>query len=424
VRVLYVVSLFPCWSETFIVRELVALRGRGVDVRIVSLRHPSEALVQPQARALLDLVLYPARGFAGLRAALREFVRMPTVHARRLVRLSRPLLATPVVLLKSLVAWWRTLGLAERVRAIAPDHIHAHWATYPATSALVLSEALSTPFSFTAHAHDIHRADALLPEKLGSARFTATISEFNRAVLERRVPPGAQARIEVVHCGLRLEDYPWRRDEREPGALLAVGRLDPIKGFRHLVDACALLRDRGREFRCEVVGDGAERPALEARIARLRLADRVLLRGAQPEDEVKRLLGRASVFVLPSVVTADGNRDGIPVALMEAMASGLPVVSTPVSGIPEIVEAGVSGWLVPPGDARALADALEGLLADPLLRRRLAARGRTVVEERFDVEREAARLLECFRGRTDETRAAASPAESAAPPASPSLRQA
>lgn len=393
-RVLYVVSLFPCWSETFIVREIQGLVERGADVRIVSLRHPSEALVQADARALLGRVTYPPRGLAEAAAAARELLRSPLSHARLLATIVAGLAARPTALAKSLVAWWRTLALIPRVRAMAPDWIHAHWATYPSTSALALSRALGIPFSFTAHAHDLFIENHLQREKLAAARFSVTISDFNRSLLRRRFGADAVDRLHVIRCGVRPEELPFRHlGEREAGRLLAVGRLDEIKGFDVLLDACARLRDAGVAFSCEIVGEGELRRSLEDRVASLRLEGCVALPGAMAQEEVRARLYRASVFVMPSVVAADGNMDGIPVALMEAMAAGLPVVSTTVSGIPEIVSDGSNGRLVPPRDPAALADAIRSLLDDPEGRRRLAAGARETVERQFNASREASRLF-------------------------------
>jgi colanic acid/amylovoran biosynthesis glycosyltransferase len=200
-------------------------------------------------------------------------------------------------------------------------------------------------------------------------------------------------RLHVIRCGVRPEDLPFKPfGGREAGRLLAVGRLDEIKGFGVLVDACALLRDAGIRFSCEIVGEGDLRRALEERIGQRGLQDVVRIAGALPQEDVRARLYRAAVFVMPSVVAADGNMDGIPVALMEAMAAGCPVVSTTVSGIPEIVEEGASGRLVPPGDAEALAAAIRGLLTDASARRRLAAGARETVERCFDAASEAAKL--------------------------------
>lgn len=391
-RVLYFVSLFPCWSETFIVRELHELLRLGADVRIVSLKAPQEKLVQSDAKALLDRVIYPRPPWRAAATLLRH----PLVAARELRALCGGLGRHPQALLRSLVVWWRTLGLLEAVRALAPDHLHAHWATYPSTAALIVSRRLGVPFSFTAHAHDIFLEHHLLEAKVRHAAFGVTISEFNRRYLAGRLGAEAAQRLRVIHCGVSPHEIEFRPGGRVPGALLAVGRFDEIKGFPHLIEACALLAARGVDFECRLIGDGPLREPLQRRIEAAGLAGRVRLLGARPQEEVRRELYRASVFVLPSVVKPNGDRDGIPVALMEAMACGTPVVSTRVSGIPELVDEGRGGLLVEPGDAGALAGALQELLSRPSLGPELARHARRKIEREFDVAKEARKLYEAF----------------------------
>jgi glycosyltransferase involved in cell wall biosynthesis len=396
-RVLYVVSLFPCWSETFIVREIHELISRGVDVRILSLRHPSESLVQTDAQALLGRVIYPPTGVAlGVRA-FREFLAAPRRSAREVIGLGGLLLRDPVAWLKSLVVWWRTLASLDDVRRLRVQHIHAHWATYPSTSALWMADRVDCRFSFTAHAHDIFVNDHMIKLKLDRAAFAVTISSFNRHYLAERISPRATEVMRVVHCGVPTQRLRLERAGRLPGRILSVGRLDPIKGFEHLIDACAKLAERGLLFECHIVGEGPLRPSLEQRIARLGLQGRVLLLGARPQEQVQAAMREASAFALACVVTPTGDRDGIPVALIEAMATGLPVVSTDVSGIPELVIDGVTGRLAPPGDAQALAECLSELLSDQPRAEQLALAARAHVEREFDVATEAGKLHVAFR---------------------------
>ncbi|HET9651255.1 MAG TPA: glycosyltransferase [Usitatibacter sp.] len=395
-RVLYVVSLFPCWSETFIVREIAELVRAGVQVRILSLRHPSESLVQSDAAALLGRVVYPARGLAAWRAALGALMRAPCTELAHLARLCGGLWRHPASLAKSVVAWARTLSTLGELSAFAPHHIHAHFATYPSTVALLLSRRLGVPFSFTAHAHDIFLEDHLLAWKMRASAFSVAISRFNREFIARRLGHDATRTMRIVHCGISPAVFSFRPEGRDPARILAVGRLDEIKGFRHLVDACALLRDRGMAFACEIVGSGPLGRELAAQIARLGLGGHVRLLGARKQEEVREMLMRAGVFALPSVVARRGDRDGIPVALMEAMACGAPVVSTRVSGIPELVRDGITGLLANPGDASQLAGCLQRLLADPAYGARLAQRARAAVERDFDIGREAGKLMEAI----------------------------
>ena len=391
-RVLYVVSLFPCWSETFIVREIEQLLAAGVDVRILSLKPPSESFVQARAAALMPRVLAPRGGLAGAAAALGELARQPFAFAAQLGPIVAGLLAQPAVLAKTLVACWRALSRLAAVREFDPELVHAHWATYPSTVAWAMGRACGKPFSFTAHAHDIFVEDQLLARKLADARLVVTISEYNVRHLERWRQPGSRA-PEVVHCGVDLQELPLVLDGREPALLATVGRLDPIKGFDVLLQALALLQGRAAGTRCELIGDGPLRESLHRQRERLGLKDVLSMPGAKPQEHVRALLARAAVFVMPSVRTPGGNQDGIPVALMEAMASGAAVVATTVSGIPELVVDGENGLLVPPDDPRALADAIARLLGDAALRRRLGAAARETVARAFDARLEAQKLL-------------------------------
>ena len=395
-RVIYFVSLFPCWSETFIVREINELIKLGVDVRIVSLKHASEKLVQSDAKVLLERVVYPKTGAAALIGALAQCLLHPWRSCAELARLASGLAGRPEALAKTLVVWWRTLGLIGTIRKLQPDHLHAHWATYPSTAAMLASRRIGVPYSFTAHAHDIFLEDHYLAQKMRSAAFGVTISEFNRKYLADKVSPMALERMRIVHCGVSPQDFVFAPAARRPGQLLAVGRLDEIKGFRHLVDACQLLAQRGVDFQCNVIGDGPLRAELEQRIAQASLTGKVTLLGVRKQEEVRQFLAEASMFVLPSVVTSRGDRDGIPVALMEAMAVGLPVVSTRVSGIPELVEHGVSGLLAEPGDAANLADCIQQLLVSPERAQQMAVRARQQVEHDFDIAIEARKLHQAF----------------------------
>lgn len=361
------------------------------------MRRPNGTLVQPDAAALLDRVIYPASCLAATLHVARVFVTHPVTTVSLLRDIVRSVWRHPLWLLKSLVAWWRALGVLAAVRRLAPDHIHAHYATYPSTIALVFAKYLNVPFSFTSHAHDIYLNAHLLEEKVARARFSVVVSEFGRRVLRERVR-GGDDRIRLIHCGVSMPEFPYRPGEREAGRILAVGRLEKIKGFHVLIDACARLHAAGARFTCDIVGGGSEARDLQARIDACGLGGRVRLLGATPQEDVRRHLYHARVFALPSVPTPDGDMEGIPVALMEAMAAGTPVVSTALAGIPELVEDGVSGLLVAPGDASALADALRRLLDDEELSGRLAAQARRRVEDDFDAGKGARELYAAIGG--------------------------
>ena len=397
-RVLYLVSLFPCWSETFIVREIHALMRQGVEVRIISLKPHSEPMVQPDAEILLDRVIYPPASLAGsLKAALPKVLGHPLQSVRELAPLVKSLWRKPDELVKSVVSWWRTLTMIDAVRAFDPQHLHAHWATYPSSAARILAGRIGRPWSFTGHAHDIFVHDQDLAGKLNQADFSVTISGYNQKQLAARMIPRNQSRLAVIHCGVLPADLPYTAAGREAAYIVGVGRLDPIKGFIHLVEACRLLKERGTAFTCDIIGDGPLRDTLQQAIDAAGLQAQVRLTGALPQQEVRTRINRATLFVLPSVLLADGNADGIPVALMEAMACGAAAISTRVSGIPELIHHEENGLLVSPDNAAELADAMARLLGDAPLRIRLAEAARRTIVQDFDADIEAGKLLALIR---------------------------
>lgn len=391
-RVLYIVSAFPAWSETFIVREVRTLIDDGVDVRILSLKPRSDGLVQTDAAAMLDRVRWPQPPLQAARRVLGEVLSRPGRVLGAAARIIGGTWRHPVAMAKSLVAFARGLEHLHWLRGFDPELIHAHWATYPSTVAWALGRVLDRPFGFTSHAHDIFVNRHLLQTKLEDAALAVTISRHNVEWFDRHVSPQANGKLQVVHCGVDLAAIEWKPHGRSDDLIVATGRLHPIKGFDTLIRALALLDKRGTAFRCRIIGDGPLRDELQALVRSLGLEQRVELAGAQPQESVRASLDEAAVFALPSQVADDGGRDGIPVALMEAMASGCPVVSCLTSGIPELIENGHGGLLVRERDPAALADALQRLLADRELRERFSRAARERVEQQFDARKEARRL--------------------------------
>jgi glycosyltransferase involved in cell wall biosynthesis len=321
-------------------------------------------------------------------------------------RVLRAHVHSPRLLVRSTVAVLFAALYALRIERRGVAHVHAHWATHPALAAWVIHRLTGRSYSFTTHADDLFVQQAMLADKAGEAAFVVAISEYNRRFLIERL--GARApRIEVVHCGVASSALAPRDEAEGAGFRIAcVARLEEKKGQALLVDACAELALRGVDVHCDLIGDGPQRAALTEQICALGLAFRVALHGAQPRERALALVAGAHAVALPSLVTAAGRRDGIPVALMEAMALGRPVVASALSGIPELVEDEDTGLLVQPGDRAALAAALARLAGDPALRRRLGAAGRAHVEAEFDLDRSSERLRELFEGAAGRARPA------------------
>jgi len=398
-RVAYLVSRFPKVSETFIVDEILALEGQGADVCVYTLARGNETFTHSDARGLATRSVWlpiPSARWAG--AFGHWVLRRPRVLAALWGQTLARHIASPRALVRAVVALAHAMVFAMQMRREGIEHVHAHWATHTALAAWAIRRLAGISYSFTAHADDIFVRRPMLAEKVREAEFVVTISEYNRRFLAERLGSWASDKVQIVHCGVETEAFsavpPAPADG--PFRIASVARLEAKKGHRHLLDACFELSRRGVDYRCLLLGEGAERSALEGQIRRLGLGDPVQLLGAQPRERVREVLAAAHVVALPCVVLESGRADGIPVALMEALAMQRPVVSSAVSGVPELVEHDRTGLLIEPGDPRAFADALERLRSDPALAARLAAAGRERVLAEFDVQRNAERLHELF----------------------------
>lgn len=288
---------------------------------------------------------------------------------------------------------------AARLRGQEVHHIHSQWIHSGGTVAFFGAWLLGRPFSFTGHAADLFRNRAALADKIARAAFIVCISEFHRKFyLEHGARP---EQLFVAYCGIDTAHFApalRQRAEGEAFHILSSGRLVDKKGFDVLIRACAVLAGRGLDFRCTIGGSGPLEDALRAQVAEAGLAGRVHLTGeALRQEEIPAFMRQGDAYCLACVWAADNDVDGLPQMLMEAMACGLPTVSTRLVGIPDLVRDGETGLLVPPGDAVALADALERLAADPALARRLAAAGRALVQSDFDLDTCLEPLLARYR---------------------------
>ncbi|WNV76028.1 glycosyltransferase family 4 protein [Geodermatophilus sp. DSM 44513] len=390
-RVGYVLKVHPRFSETFVLTELLAHQVRGLHVHVFSLRAPCEGRFHEALARLRTPVTYLTSSWSrteefwdALRAA-RDRLPGLAAHAGELLDVDHRDAAQAV-------------ELALAVRASGITHLHAHFASVATTVARLAARLAGVTYSFTAHAKDVFHeevVDAELRAKLADAADVVTVSDFNVAHLRRRFGPAA-ARVRRVYNGLDLPAFPWTPPTDRPPVVAAVGRLVEKKGFADLLHAVARLQDTGRDLSVVLVGTGQLAGELAALVRRLGLEGAVTMPGALTQDEVRRVVGGAAVLAAPCVVGADGNRDGLPTVVLEAMALGTPVVATPVTGIPEVVEHGRTGLLVPERDPAALAGALARLLDDAALRTRLATAARARVETDFDAAVQAARVAEGF----------------------------
>lgn len=391
-------SRFPLLTETFILREVLELRRQGQPVRVVPLLAEKAAVVHPETASLSNDVLYtPFLSLPILTANVQMLRRSPRRYATALGTALWGMRGSVALFFKTLALLPKAVYLGQQLESEGVRHIHAHYATHPTTVAYVISRLTSIGYSFTAHAHDIFMRRDFLAEKIDSARFVRLISEFNRRYLACHYPGLLGDKGRVVHMGVAFQRYrasvSGASDKRRPPRLLCVASLQPYKGHPVLLQACAELRELGCSFQCEIIGEGSQRGRLERQIARRGLQGHVRLLGERTQQEVAAHLELADLVVLPSVIAADGQMEGIPVTLMEAMASGKPVVAPNLSGIPELVEDGVTGLLFEPGNAGQLAAAVRWLLTEPALGQRLAQQGHSKVIREFRLDDTVAQLL-------------------------------
>ncbi|MEN9938044.1 MAG: hypothetical protein RLZZ387_4623 [Chloroflexota bacterium] len=397
-RVAYIMSRFPKLTETFILYEALALEQQGVAVELYPLLREPETVMHPEAAALVARAHYqPFVSWPILRANAAFLARDPRRYLGALWALLRGTFGSLNFFVGALGIFPKTVYFAQQMVAEGVEHVHAHFASHPAAAAFVIHRLVGIPYSFTAHGSDLHVDRHMLREKVAEAAFVVPISDYNRELIVAECGEQHRGKLAVIHCG--VDTSVFRPVERSRGgalAILCIGTLHEVKGQTYLIEACRLLRERGVDAVCRFVGEGEDRAALQAQIDAVGLSDRVQLLGRRTREQIAALLAETDVVVTPSVPTKSGKREGIPVVLMEAMGSGVAVVASRLSGIPELVEHERSGLLAPPRDAEALAEALARLAADPELRARLGEAGREKVVREFDVRANAAALARHF----------------------------
>ena len=404
-RIAYIVKRYPRYSETFIVNEILAHEAAGLDLHIFALRPPVDTHFQDkisQVRAPVTYLRKPSQGRTV--AALNSL--NPTAASYLWAELQQAAQAIPNFWQKleyaageSASVVYQAAWLAQEIRQRGITHLHAHFGSVATSVTRLAAHFADVPYSFTAHAKDIFH-ESVEPEdlrrKLQDAAAVVTVSDYNVAYLKQQFGAAAQT-VQRIYNGMDLSELQYQSPDQRPPKILSVCRLVEKKGLADLIDACALLRQRGCEFTCQIVGTGPLEPKLRSQIQALHLDDWVEIVGPRPQREVFQLMQTAAVFAAPYVIGSDGNRDGLPTALLEAMALGTPCVATDVTGIPEIIRDGETGLLVGQHDVPALATALERFLTEASLRQTVARQARWLIETQFDITRNAAELRSLFQ---------------------------
>jgi glycosyltransferase involved in cell wall biosynthesis len=401
-KVLYVTATLPALTVTFIYREIFRLRGIGVGIDCVSMNTPAESEISDEASSLMRDTVYldTVNLFAKFAMFLIGMVLHPVRSARciGIVFSARPMQGARdyARLIYHLI---EAAYLNRKLDMRQYTHIHAHFINGPTSIAMFLSELSGVPFSFTMHASMIWLDPIAFRNKLDRCAFCASISQYNADYVTGEYGAEFGEKIRIVHCGIDPEPEPLdasAQGEGGPVRLLGVGQLNPRKGFHVLVKACSRLRERGIDFACTIVGGGEQREDLERLIEQHSLREWVTLTGPVKHEVVEQYIAACDIFVLPCVISEDGWRDGIPVALMEAMFHRRTVVSSRILGIPELIEDGVSGRLAEAGDAGSVADVIAELAGAPEQRAKLAASGREKVLAEFNNARSAETLAGLF----------------------------
>lgn len=386
----YVLKRYPRFSETFVVNEILAHERAGTKIDIFALGPVMETHFQDgisQVRAPVSRLTDKQRNTETFWALLNEGFSKLSNFAAKLEKAK----GTVHEVAQSVL-----LALEIKKRGI--QHLHAHFGTQATTVARQAAIFADITYTFTAHAKDIYfqyEESTELGQKMRDSSATVTVSDYNLAYLREQYGDDAKSAVRIYN-GMDLRKFPYQPFTQNNRHILSVGRLVAKKGFSVLLDALAILKQREVSMHCTLVGDGGLRGQLLEQIERLNIQDVVDMVGPMPQPEIIKFMKSANMMIAPSVISEDGDRDGLPTVLLESMALGTPVISTQVAGIPELVQDGVTGLCVPPNDPEALADAIERLLDDPELCKTLSLNSRALIESEYDEDKNVAVLQQLF----------------------------
>ena len=397
----YLVSRYPSLSHTFILREVLSLRAQGLDILVASInptdRPPGALTAEERAETATTFYVKKAGARRLLWACLVSFLRRPGRLFQGLIFSIRLGGADLGKVLYGLFYFLEALLLGQWMVDKGLGHLHVHFATPASTVGLIATKIFPISLSITVHGPDefYDVPGYRLREKIAGASFICAIGNFARSQLMKIAPPTQWCKFEVAPLGVDPERFAPHHSYPavDKFELICVGRLVPAKGQHMLIGAMARLLSEGRQIRLRLVGDGPDRPSLERQVAELAVGGSVVFEGPVNQDRIRSLYQAADIFVLPSFA------EGIPVVLMEAMAMEIPVVTTFVNGIPELIRHGIDGWLVAPSDEEGLASAIATLMDDATLRRRLGEAGRRRVIDRYHLARNTERLAQIYQRR-------------------------
>ena len=398
-KIAYMMSRFPKISETFILFEILEQERLGNTVEVFPLLREHQPVTHPEAERLTARAhFHPFLSLPIILANLSFMLKKPLAYFKTLFEVLGGTFGSTNFFFGALTYFPKAVRFAHEMQQLGIEHIHAHFCNHPAMVALIIHRLTGIPYSFTAHGSDLHKDKRMLDKKVAASAFAVTVSNFNKGEMIKACGEHMRDKIHIIHCGIDSEVFlPVEKKKRKgPLRIICVASYEEVKGHKYLVEACRLLRERGIDFVCDLIGDGPVREQVKKQIADLNLQDKVIMRGSRKRQEVAEMMRAADVKVLASVPTAEGKREGVPVVIMEAMATGLPVISSQLSGIPELVDDGRTGILTQPGDVNALANALQKLHENPTLRFNMGRAGREKVLREFNMKINVAELADLF----------------------------
>ena len=400
-RIAYIMSRFPLLSETFILREMDEFERQGGEILLFPLICQEQDLTHYDAELWLERRnCIPFMDIHVLGSLIKTFIKNPLKFITVLIKIVFWNLPSPKFLLRTLILFPKAIRTANKIETENIDHLHVHYASHPALVAYIIHQFTGISYSITIHSHDIYDNHVMLKQKLGAAKFLVTISNFNLDYLVKLLGNWVGKKVFVIHSGVNLSEFVPQK-VRNPNnshkfILLQIGSLHWKKGQTYFLKALKLLDSEIDNLQVQIIGDGPERKKLERMIRELGLTNKVELLGAKTQSEVKQLLINADCYIQTSV------SEGIPVALMEALACELPVISTNITGIPELVIHGKTGILIPPKDVAAIADAIKYIFNNPDLAKKFGKAGRRRVESEFNLQNNVSKLIDLFQAKIFE----------------------
>jgi glycosyltransferase involved in cell wall biosynthesis len=395
-------KMFPLLTATFVYREIQALKAKGIKIQTFSIWKPKLCDLSNEAKNFLDTTFYifPINWIRFFLIHITYFINRPRIYISVLWKYVFKNQKKINGAIRTFFHFCEAVYLAKEVESKNIKHLHSHFANNSTTIAMIISKLIGISYSFTAHANDIFADQILLKEKIHSAKFIITISKFNRRFLNNILPQDdISSKIHIVRCGIDTFKFSTSKvsDVTHKPIILSIGRLVEKKGYPYLIKACKILVDKNIDFQCIIIGNGPQKAFLEKLIGLNDLSKFVTLAGIIFQEKIINFLNKTDIFVLPCIQAADNDMDGIPVVLMEAMAMKIPVISTHISGIPELIKNMETGLLVPPKNEIALAKGIKILKENIELRKKLGASGRKWVTENYEITKNTDKLYKIYK---------------------------